>query len=59
MNYLNIALLALSLFLLTCVLCATAGLLLQFSPLLTVMFLFFGTLGVVVMVDLLQALLFG
>lgn len=59
MTYLNIALLGLALFVLTCVLCVLAGLLLQVSPLLTVLFLFLGTFVVVLTVDLLQAFLFG
>jgi len=59
MSYLNVALLGVILFLLTCVLCTLAGLLLQFSPLLTILFLFLGTLGVMLIVDILQAFLFG
>jgi hypothetical protein len=59
MTYLNIAFLGLALFILTCVLCILAGFLLQVSPLLTVLFIFLGTLVVVVAVDILQAHLFG
>lgn len=59
MTYLNIALLGLVLFILTCVLCVLAGLLLQVSPLLTVLFLFLGTLAVALAVDVLQAFLWG
>ena len=59
MKYFTVVLLGISLFVLTCGLCAIAGLLLQFSPLLTVLVLLLGALGVVLTVDLLQAWLFG
>jgi hypothetical protein len=59
MVYLNVALIALSLFGLTCGLCVIADVLLQFSPFFSVLFLFAGTLGVVLMADILQARLFN
>ncbi|EKQ71113.1 hypothetical protein OsccyDRAFT_1439 [Leptolyngbyaceae cyanobacterium JSC-12] len=59
MRYFNVAILGLSLFTLTCILCGVTGVLLQLSPLLGFAFLIFGALGVVLTVDILQATLFG
>lgn len=59
MKYLRIAIVALLLFCLTCVFCWLAGLLLQVSPLYSMLFFLFGTLGVVLAIDIVQEWLFG
>ncbi|MBF2026670.1 MAG: hypothetical protein IGS48_07875 [Oscillatoriales cyanobacterium C42_A2020_001] len=59
MRYFSVAILGISLFALTCVLCGVTGLLLQFSPLLGFVFLIIGALGVVLATDILQAVFFG
>lgn len=59
MNYFRIAIVALMLFLFTCVFCWLAGFLLEISPIYTVLFLLFGTLGVVLTIDVVQERLFG
>jgi len=58
MKYFSVALLAFLLFVLTCLLCVTAGFLLNFSPFFAIAFFLFGALAVVLMVDMLQAHLF-
>ncbi len=59
MSLLNMGLIGLVLFALTCILCGVSGWLLAVSPLLTVVVLLVGALGVVLMADILQSNLFG
>ena len=58
MSLSRISLVAVVLFLLTCLLCASVNLLLLVSPVLTVLLLLFGTLGIVLATDILQAAIF-
>ena len=58
MSLRRISLVALVLFLLTCALCASVNVLLLISPVLTILLLLFGTLGIVLATDILQAAIF-